>query len=149
MTREAIPTWFFTLVVVRKDDRFLVVQESKHGQLWYLPAGRVEAGESLEQAALRETLEETGVPVVPEGILKIQHTPRAGSARVRVIFLARPADDTPPKTVADSESLRAAWVTLEELQTLPLRGDEVAKLFRAVAEGMPVAPLSLLGEEGE
>src|SRR5262249_52190944 len=112
MAREAIPTWFFTLVVVRKDDHFLVVEESKHGQLWYLPAGRVEAGESLEQAAVRETLEETGVPVVLEGILKIQHTPRAGSARVRVIFLARPADDTPPKSVADSESLRAAWVTL-------------------------------------
>lgn len=149
VAREAIPTWFFTLVVVRKGERFLVVQERKHGQLWYLPAGRVEEGEGLKEAALRETREETGVPVVLEGILKIEHTPRRGGTRVRVIFLARPADDTPPKSVADSESLRAAWVTLEELQTLPLRGDEVATLFRAVAGGMPAAPLSLLGDEGE
>jgi phosphatase NudJ len=149
VAREAIPTRFFTLVVVRKGDHFLVVQERKHDQLWYLPAGRVEPGEGLEQAAVRETLEETGVPIVLEGILKIGHTPRLSGTRVRVIFLARPADDTPPKSVADSESLRAAWVTRDELQRLPLRGDEVAELFGAVASGMPVAPLSLLGREGD
>src|SRR5947209_2811521 len=108
MAREAIPTWFFTLVVARKGDRFLMVQERKHGQLWYLPAGRVEPGEGLCAAALRETLEETGVPVVLEGILKVQHTPHpSGSTRVRVIFLARAADDTPPKSVPNRESLQA------------------------------------------
>ena len=42
MPREAIPTWFFAIVVVRRGDRFLLVHERKHGQLWYLPAGRVE-----------------------------------------------------------------------------------------------------------
>jgi len=31
--------------VVRDEDRFLVVQERKHEQRWYLPAGRVELGE--------------------------------------------------------------------------------------------------------
>src|SRR5262245_27987495 len=150
MAREPIPTWFFALVVVRKGDRFLVVQEHKHGQLWYLPAGRVEPGEGLCAAAVRETLEETGVPVVLEGVLKVQHTPHPGGfTRVRVIFLARPADDTPPKSVADGESLQAAWVTLDELDRLPLRGKEVARLLREVAAGMPVAPLSLLGTEGE
>src|SRR4051812_25175444 len=66
MAREPIPTWFFALVVVRKGDRFLLVQEHEHGQLWYLPAGRVEPGEGLCAAALRETLEESGVPVVLE-----------------------------------------------------------------------------------
>jgi 8-oxo-dGTP pyrophosphatase MutT (NUDIX family) len=149
MAREPIPTWFFCLVVVRKEDRFLVVQERKHGQLWYLPAGRVEPGEDLVTAALRETLEETGVLVQLEGILKVEHTPHpSGFARVRFIFLARPVDDTPPKSVADDESLQAAWVTLEEVDLLDLRGEEVADLFRAVAAGMTVAPLSLLGREG-
>jgi phosphatase NudJ len=69
MPRAPIPTWFFALVVVRQGDRFLLVHEAKHGQGWCVPAGRVEPGESLFDAAVRETLEETGVPVVLDGVL--------------------------------------------------------------------------------
>jgi ADP-ribose pyrophosphatase YjhB (NUDIX family) len=146
--RESIPTWFFSLVVVRQGDRFLVVHEAKHGQRWYLPAGRAEPGETLPEAAVRETLEETGVPVVLEGILKVQHTPGPAGARVRVLFLARPADDTPPRTTANEHSLEARWVTLAELGRLPLRGPEVRAIFEWVADGAAVYPLHLLGQEG-
>ena len=108
MTREPIPTWVFALVIVRKGDRFLVVHERKHGQLWYLPAGRIEPGETLAQGARRETLEETGVPVEIDGILRVEHTPHPkGTARLRVLFTAHPVDDTPPKTQPDEESLEA------------------------------------------
>ena len=147
--RDPIPTWYFALVVVRKGDRFLVVHEAKHGQRWYLPAGRVEAGESLVEGALREVLEETGVTVALDGILRIQHTPHPlGSARVRIVFVGHPVDDTPPKDFADEHSLRAAFVTLDELASLPLRDLEVRLLFTAVANGATVHPLSLLGSEG-
>ncbi len=109
MSREPIPTWYFALVVVRLGHRFLLVHERKHGQLWYLPAGRIEPGESFIAGACRETLEEAGIPIVVEGILRIEHAWRSdGTARCRVIFVARPKDDTPPKTVADAESLRGA-----------------------------------------
>ena len=148
MAREPIPTWFFALVVVRQGDRFLVVREAKHGTRWYLPAGRVEPGETLPEAALRETLEETGVPVALEGVLKVQHTPGAAGARLRALFLARPADDTPPRTTANEHSLEARWVTLAELDRLPLRGPEVRAIFEWVAGGAPVYPLDLLGQEG-
>lgn len=71
MARTAIPTWFFVLVVVRRGDRFLVVHERKHGQLWYLPAGRVEPGESFAAAAARETREEAGIPIHLEGVARM------------------------------------------------------------------------------
>jgi 8-oxo-dGTP pyrophosphatase MutT (NUDIX family) len=146
--RAPIKTWFFALTVVRKGDHFLVVQEADRDQLWYLPAGRIEPGESLADGARREVLEEAGIPVVLEGILRFQHTPhKNGTARLRIIFVARPADDTPPKSVPDRESLRAAWVTLDELDRLPLRGGEVCELCHAVASGAVVAPLTLLGRE--
>ena len=148
MAREAIPTWFFALVVVRHGPRFLVVHEKKHGQLWYLPAGRVEPGESIADAAIRETLEETGVPITLDGILRVEHTPMPDHARVRVIFVGRPADDTPPRATPNDESLGAAWVTLAELRELPLRGDEVRVLFEHVAAGAAIAPVSLLTLEG-
>lgn len=150
MARSPIPTWYYVLVVVRRGDRFLVTQEAKHGQLWYLPAGRVEPGEDFREAALREVREETGIPVVLEGILKVQHTPhQSGGARLRIIFLARPADETPPKQSPDEESLQAAWVTLDDLDRLPLRSEEVREIFHAVARGAPMVSLTMLGLEGE
>jgi len=148
MAREAIPTWCFSVCVVRRGDRFLLVHERKHGQLWYVPAGRVEPGETFEDAARRETLEETGVPVRLVGILRVEHSPGPSGARMRVVYLAEPVDDTPPKSVPDDESLGAAWVSLEELRRYPLRGEEVRELMKYVEHGGPVYPLSLLQPEG-
>jgi phosphatase NudJ len=148
MPREPIPTWCFALVVVRKGDRFLLVQESKYGEPWYLPGGRVEAGESFAAAAVRETLEEAGIPVRVTGVIRIEHTPTPAGSRMRVIFLAEPTDDTPPKSEPDDESLRAAWVTLDELADYTLRGDEVAGVFTHVARGGAVFPLEMLQPEG-
>jgi phosphatase NudJ len=148
MAREPIPTWYFALVIVRKGDRFLVVHEAKHGQRWYFPAGRVEPGETFVEAAHRETFEESGVPIVLDGILKIQHTPTEFGTRVRILFLAHPADDTPPRTTANEHSLEARWVTLDELDDLPLRGPEVKAVFEWVTRGAAVAGIDLLGSEG-
>jgi ADP-ribose pyrophosphatase YjhB (NUDIX family) len=147
MPREPIPTWCYSLLVVRRGHRFLLVQERDHGQPWYLPAGRVEAGETFVQAAHREVIEEAGVPVALAGILAIQHTPTQYGARHRVIFLAHPADDTPPKSVADAETLQAGWFTLEELAALPLRGQEVVTWCERAMAGALVMPLEMLGSE--
>lgn len=148
MPREPIPTWCFALVVVRKGDRFLLVQESKHGQPWYLPAGRVEAGESFAVAAVRETREEAGIPVRVTGVIRIEYSPSPAGARMRVIFLAEPTDDTPPKTEPDDESLGAAWVALADLADYALRGPEVVELFAYVAAGGTIHPLAVLQPEG-
>lgn len=148
MPREPIPTWCYALVVVRKGDRFLIIQESKYGEPWYLPGGRVEAGESFTDAAVRETREEAGIPVRVTGLIRIEHSPSAAGARMRVLFLAEPTDDTPPKSEPDDESLRAAWVGLDELAQYQLRGPEVAELFTYVARGGTVYPTELLGPEG-
>lgn len=144
-----MPAWFFVLVVVRKEDRFLLVHETKHGERWYLPAGRVEPGEDLVVAAYREVLEETGVPVSIEGILRIEHLAGVGGwARVRIIFAGKPKDDIPPKTEPDEHSLEARWITLSELEALPLRNDEVSRILDHVAAGGTIHPLSLLAPEG-
>jgi ADP-ribose pyrophosphatase YjhB (NUDIX family) len=147
MASEAIPSWYFTLVVVRRGDSFLVVHERKHGGGWYLPAGRVEPGETLEAAARRETLEESGVEIELDGILRVEHTPSHDHTRVRVFYLAHPVPGSEPRDEENEHTLGARFHTLEELRTMPLRGTEVLRVFEAVIEGAHVSPLSLVTHE--
>jgi len=133
---------------VRRDDRYLLVHEREHGQLWYLPAGRVETGEDFLTAAKRETLEEAGVPIEIDGIVRIEHSPSRQGTRVRLIFTATPTDETPPKSEPDEETLGAGWFTLEEIKELPLRGHDVLDIFSYLDRGGFVAPLSMLTPEG-
>jgi ADP-ribose pyrophosphatase YjhB (NUDIX family) len=146
MGREPIPTYYFALVVVRRGHRFLMTQEKKYRSTWSIPGGRVEVGETLAAAAVREVFEETGVPIALDGILRVENTP-GESARVRVLFSGYPLDDTPPKQSADDESLQAAYYTLDEIRELPLRGAEICPLLEHVLLGRPVYPLELLGRE--
>jgi len=149
VSRRPIPTWFFAMVVVRRGEEFLLVHERGHGQTWYLPGGRVEPGERIVDAAVRETLEEAGVRVGIEGILRVEHSPHpSGTARCRVFFVAKPVGDSTPKSEADEHSLEARWVKLDELKTMPLRGEEAAEILAAVVAGAPLHPLSVLTYEG-
>jgi ADP-ribose pyrophosphatase YjhB (NUDIX family) len=146
MSRAPIPTWYFALVVVRRGHRFLLTQEQKYGSTWSIPGGRVEPGELLVDAAVREVLEETGVPVRVDGILRIEHAAAEATARVRVVFSGTPIDDTAPKTIPDAESLGAAWLTLDEIRARKLRGAELRALLESVEAGRQVFPLDLLGQ---
>jgi phosphatase NudJ len=146
MARAPLPTWYFALVVVRRGHRFLLTQERKYGSTWSIPGGRVEPGESLADAAVREVFEETGVPIQLDGVLRIEHTP-GDEVRMRVLYTGTPIDDTAPKTMADDESLGAAYLTLDEIRKLPLRGAELCALLESIASGRQVFPLELLGHE--
>lgn len=147
MARRPIETWSFALVVVRHRDRFLVIQEREHGQLWWLPAGRVEPGETLQEAAVRETLEESGVRVALTGILALQYTPMADGARLRAIFTAEPeGDPTPLAPPGNEHALQARWISVEELRHLALRSEDVWHWFDLAQRGA-IHPLSVLQAE--
>lgn len=142
--REPMPAWFYALVVVRRGEEFLLVEERDHGGGWYVPAGRVEPGESLHEAALREVREEAGLDVVLDGVYRVEHVVlESGGARVRVLFSAHPADDCAPKNEPDEHTLRAGWFTAPAAAALPLRSEEVTGLL-ALALAQPPAPLALL-----
>lgn len=60
------PTWYIALVIVQHEGKFCLVHEKKD-RGWYLPAGRVDPGETLQDGARREVLEESGLEVAFEG----------------------------------------------------------------------------------
>lgn len=63
MSNRPSPTWAIALVVVRDEDRFVLVDEHRD-RGWYLPAGRVDPGETLAEGARREVLEESGLEAI-------------------------------------------------------------------------------------
>lgn len=71
---------------VFRDDAVLLVKrrDEPNRGLWSPPGGSLEVGETVEQAAARETLEETGVVVRPSSVVDVRELiVRDDKARVR------------------------------------------------------------------
>ncbi|MGV9352325.1 NUDIX hydrolase [Streptomyces misionensis] len=100
--------------IITNGDRVLMVRRRvKEGELsWQFPAGGIEEGESPEEAAVRETLEETGLKVEAERLIGQRVHPKTG--REMSYTACRIIDGE--AHVADEDELDAvAWVALAEI----------------------------------
>ncbi|TXJ10340.1 MAG: NUDIX hydrolase [Acinetobacter sp.] len=136
--------------VVQRNDRFLLVEEQTEGVMhpvYNQPAGHVEAGETLIQAALRETLEETAWQVEITDFLGIYtYTPPMfpDQTYFRFCFLAKALHDT--QQPLDNDILQATWLTLAELQhSGRARSPLVVKAIQDALAGQKY-PLSMIYE---
>jgi 8-oxo-dGTP diphosphatase len=93
----------------------LVGRRSDRNPPWTFPSGTIESGESPEDAAVRETREETGLGVRAEGIIGSRRHPRTG--RLIVYVAATLVGD--PDAVADGiELTEVRWAGLAEAAEL-------------------------------
>ena len=76
--------------------------EPRHGY-WTLPAGYMELGETVEEGAAREVMEEAEAEIVMEGLLAVYSVARIG--QVQLIYRAHFADPTTPRYGPGVESL--------------------------------------------
>ncbi|KAN0018613.1 hypothetical protein ACTFIU_008541 [Dictyostelium citrinum] len=140
----------FCLVVVRKrsNNTYLLVNEAA-GRGYWLPGGKLNVNEALQQCAVRETKEETGIDIELKGILRVEFSPMVNYSRMRVIFYAEPLDENqPPRLIPNYESMGAIYVSLDDLSSFTLRGKEPTIWFNYVDKNKPIHPLSLLALEG-
>jgi 8-oxo-dGTP diphosphatase len=105
--------------VALHEDHLLLVRRG-HGPAagtWSVPGGRVEHGETLHEAVVREVAEETGLPVAVDGFLgwveRISED-ADGSHFVILDFAVSVLDADAPIRAGD-DAAEVAWVPLDEL----------------------------------
>ncbi len=102
------------------DGRLLMIRRGQSPACgdWSVPGGRVEAGETLAEALVREVAEETGLEVVCGDL--VGWVERIGSDYHYVIldFVVTVLDDRSP--VAGTDADEVAWVRLEAVAERPV-----------------------------
>jgi 8-oxo-dGTP diphosphatase len=105
-------------------DRLLLIRRG-HGPgagLWSVPGGRVEPGETLHEAVVREAFEETGLEVVVDRFLGYVERFGDASAQYHFVILdfAVTVLDPEQAPVAGDDAAEAAWVPFEDVGDLRL-----------------------------
>jgi ADP-ribose pyrophosphatase YjhB (NUDIX family) len=113
------------VVVVNDEGKVLLIRRSDNDN-WALPGGAMDLGESLPDAAVRETAEETGVDVEITGLVGIYTDPRhvilyTSNNEVRqefsVVFTARPVGGS---LATSAESTEVRWVPPDDIGSLTM-----------------------------
>ena len=125
--------------VIEKDGQYLLVEEVSHGKLVInQPAGHLEANETLQQAAIRETLEETGWTVELTAVLgmALYTSPHNQVTYHRTTFIATAIshDSTQP---LDEGIEQALWMSYEDVlaSSSKMRSELVIKTIEQYRAG--------------
>ncbi len=104
--------------IIEANNRFLMVEEHCSGKLVInQPAGHLEPGETIVEATIRETLEETTWTFNPDYLVGIYRwiNPETKHSYIRVA-LAGQACDPDSSLELDTGIIRALWLTIDEIQ---------------------------------
>ena len=104
--------------VVERGGRFLLVEEETgHGRLYNQPAGHLDPGESLTEAVVRETMEETAHAFKPNALLGVYqyHHPGDDVTYIRFAFTGEITAHEAGRAL-DHGIVRAVWLTPGEIR---------------------------------
>ena len=133
---------------VINNNKILMVQENKSDiqGLWDLPGGKVKINEDIKQAAIRETLEETGYNIDLDNILLIQNYITNRGVLLIIYFYATLSDSRQVE-YRKNEISNVKWFTLEEIKNMSKKnirgGDGIDKLLYNI-ENQIKYPLDIL-----
>ncbi len=124
--------WETSVMLIRDGDgRNLLVRQNYGLQLFGLPGGKVEAGETPEQAAVREVREETGLVVSAAGLLSVEDLVYPGTGRrYRAHVFACERAEGEPAVQLPTEIASVGWYEVGNLPS-PLTPSAAAALGKA------------------
>jgi ADP-ribose pyrophosphatase YjhB (NUDIX family) len=109
--------------VVERDGAFLLVEEqTADGVRYNQPAGHLEAGESLVDAVIRETLEESAWRFTPAALVGVYQYQQAASGitYLRFAFAGELSDHDAGRKL-DTGIMRALWMPVAEIRACRAR----------------------------
>ncbi|MDH5444266.1 MAG: NUDIX hydrolase [Gammaproteobacteria bacterium] len=104
--------------VIEQDERFLLVEELIQGEVRYnQPAGHLEENETLYDAVIRETLEETAAYFTPTHVTGMYQwtQPESRQTFMRISFCGELGTFEEGRQL-DEGIIRPVWLTLEEIK---------------------------------
>lgn len=103
--------------VVRVDDCYLMVEEYAHGRrVINQPAGHVESGETIIDAVIRETREETAWGFVPTGLVGVYYWPHDdGRTTLRFAFCGDVSNHAARQSL-DHGIIAAHWLSASQIE---------------------------------
>lgn len=107
-----------SVVIMDEGQRHLLLVKRSDLRIWALPGGKLEPGETPEQAALRESLEETGCVVSIRRLIGQFFLPQIHGGELAHAFLATINDQIAP-TQYRSETLEVKWFPIDRTPPLP------------------------------
>jgi 8-oxo-dGTP diphosphatase len=112
-----VPTLGVSGIVFNNQKQILLIQRNQPPAMgfWYIPGGKLEAGESLAEACQREIKEETGLQTEVKNIVAVVERRIEGFHYVIVDYLALLVDEENSQPTAQSDVSEAKWVSLEQL----------------------------------
>ncbi len=133
--------------IVEDNGKFLLVEEStERGNRFNQPAGHLEDNETLLQAVVRETLEETAYAFKPTALLGIYHWKHEhnDTTYLRFAYIGKVSNHQ-PQLALDVGIIRAVWMSIDEIHSkvMLMRSPQVLTCFEDYLSGQQF-PLSVI-----
>ena len=109
------------VIVINQEGRCLLLRRSPYSRanagMWDLPGGKVETGESFDEALHREVEEETGLRIIITGVVG---SSEAESDRSRIAYLLFSGDVFDGEILLSDGHDLCCWASLEETKHIDL-----------------------------
>lgn len=139
--------------IILDGDKLLAMHRNKHGEQYFtLVGGRVNEGEALEQALVREVKEETGLDVTSARLVFIEEHPAPYNEQYIYLCQVAPHDSV-AITDSSEEGLMnrvginvhtPVWLNASNLEFVHFRTPDLHKaIIHALKHGFPSAPVKL------